>query len=151
MATIRLRPDFNEFLKLLNSHGVKSPLVGGFSAGYYGYPRATGAIDVWDGTGPANADRMFAALVEFGFGFGLASLSRELFLKDDQIVRMVIPPLRIDILKKISGIEFAECFGRRMIAEIDGVPVSLVSLPDLRQNKQASGRHKDLNDLENLP
>jgi hypothetical protein len=149
MATIRLPPDFKEFLKLLNSHGVEYLLVGGFSVGYYGYPRATGDIDVWVGTGSANADRIFAALVEFGFG--TANLSRELFLKDDQIVRMGVPPLRIDVLTTISGVDFADCFGRRIVAEIDGVPVSLISLSDLRQNKQASGRHKDLNDLEHLP
>lgn len=149
MATIRLPPDFKEFLRLLHSHEVEYLLVGGFSVGYYGYPRATGDIDIWIAVDSVNAERITAALIEFGFE--TESLSPGLFLKDDQIVRMGVPPLRIDILTRISGVEFEDCFPRRNTAEIDGVLVNVISLADLRKNKQSSGRHKDLNDLENLP
>ena len=64
---------------------------------------------------------------------------------------MGIPPMRIEILNKISGVEFAECYRDRVIANIDGVEVPIISLHHLKINKRASGRLKDLNDLENLP
>ena len=149
MATIRLPPDFKEFLRLLNSHAVEYLLVGGYSVGYYGYPRATGDMDIWIALGEENARRVTAALVEFGFGD--SNLSVDLFLKQDQVIRMGVPPLRIDILTSVSGVEFSECYAQRSVDEIDGVDVSIIGLNDLKRNKRSAGRHKDLNDLENLP
>jgi hypothetical protein len=61
------------------------------------------------------------------------------------------PPLRIEILTSLSGVTFRSCWPRRTVAEIDGIPVNLISLKDLKKNKRASGRLKDLDDLENLP
>ena len=46
MENIELHPDFKDFLKLLHSQGVEYLLVGGYAVGYYGYPRATGDMDV---------------------------------------------------------------------------------------------------------
>jgi hypothetical protein len=90
-----------------------------------------------------------AALREFGFD--TPDLSVEPFLKEQSIVRMGIPPMRIEILTTISGVSFAECYAERVIDTIEGVEVSLISLPRLKENKKASGRFKDLNDLEHLP
>ena len=64
---------------------------------------------------------------------------------------MGVPPLQIDILTDVSGVTFKACYKKRALAEIDGVKVNIISLKDLRKNKRASGRHKDLDDLENLP
>jgi len=149
MATIRLPPDFKEFLQLLNAHQVEYLLVGGYAVGYHGYPRATVDMDIWIGKGPATAEKMVAVLREFGFD--VPNLSADLFLKDDQIVRMGVPPIRLEIFTSIPGVRFEECYAARVLGEIDGVPVSLINLRDLKTNKKASGRNKDLADLENLP
>jgi predicted nucleotidyltransferase len=149
MATINLPQDFREFLKLLNAHRVKYLLIGGYAVAYYGYPRATADMDVWIEVETANADKIVAALKEFGFD--LPELSAELFLTPEKIIRMGEPPFRIEIVTSISGVTFEDCYTSRVIDELDGVPVSLIGLIDLKENKKASGRYKDLDDLQNLP
>lgn len=149
MATVNLPPDFKEFLKLLNAHQVEYLLIGGYAVAYHGYPRATADMDIWIALHPPNAEKIVAALQEFGFD--LPQLSPELFLKEGQIIRMGVPPVRIEIATTISGVDFAECYAARVVDVLDEVEVNLISLPHLKINKKAAGRHKDLNDLENLP
>jgi predicted nucleotidyltransferase len=149
MAMIHLPPDFKEFLRLLNAHAVEYMLIGGYAVNYYGYPRATADMDIWVAIHPANADRIVAALKEFGFD--LPELSHELFLQQWQIIRLGVPPVRIEIATTISGVDFTECYSKRVQDTIDGVSVNLIDLHHLKLNKKASGRHQDLADLENLP
>ena len=78
-------------------------------------------------------------------------LSAKLFLIPEKIIRMGEPPIRIEIVTSISGATFKDCYASRVIDELDGVTVSLIGLADLKGNKKASGRYKDLDDLENLP
>jgi hypothetical protein len=85
------------------------------------------------------------------FGFDTPDLSPDLFLQDHSIVRMGVPPIRIEVLTTISGVQFAACYAERIVATIDGVDVNLISLHYLKVNKQASGRYKDLDDIEHLP
>lgn len=146
---IQLPNDFKEFLKLLNARKVEYLLIGGYAVGYYGYPRVTADIDIWIAIKPRNADKIVSVLKEFGFDE--PDLSAELFLKQNQIVRMGVPPFRIEITTTISGVNFDECYAARKVDTIDGVEASLISLKHLKLNKQAAGRYKDLNDLENLP
>lgn len=149
MATIRLPPDFKEFLQLLNENQVEYLLVGGYAVGYHGYPRATVDMDIWIGRSPETAEKMVRVLREFGFD--VPNLSADLFLREDQIVRMGVPPIRLEIFTAIPGVDFASCYSSRVQTEIDGVPVQVISLTHLKANKRASGRSKDLADLENLP
>jgi len=149
MATIHLPADFKEFLRLLSVHGVEYLLIGGYAVGYHGYPRATADMDIWVGVHPGNAERIVAALQKFGFD--LPDLSAELFLRQWQIIRLGVPPVRIEIATTISGVDFAECYADRVEDTLDDVPVNLISLKDLKRNKQALGRHQDLADLEHLP
>jgi hypothetical protein len=149
MATIRLPLDFKEFLQLLNAHHVEYLLIGGYAVGYHGYPRATADMDVWIAIHPHNAERIVTVLKEFGFD--LPELSADLFLKENQIIRMGVPPVKIEITTTISGVTFEECYTERVVDVLDGVEVNLIDLKHLKINKKASGRHKDLNDLENLP
>jgi len=141
--------DFKEFLNILQNRGIQYLLIGGYAVGYHGYPRATNDLDIWIAMEPANADKMVSALKEFGFD--VPELSRELFLKKNNIVRMGIAPIRIEILTTISGVEFSDCFHERVIDQIDGIEVNIISLKQLKRNKKSSGRHKDLDDYENLP
>ncbi len=149
MATIHLPLDFKEFLRLLNDQRVEYLLIGGYAVGYHGYPRATADMDIWVARNPSNSDKLLAVLK--AFGFDNPALSPDLFLKENQIVRMGVPPVRIEITTGISGVDFEECYAKRVIDELDGVEVSLIDLEHLKINKKASGRHKDLADLENLP
>ena len=144
-----LPPDFKEFLKLLNTHKVKYLLIGGYAVGYHGYPRATNDIDIWIAVSPVNATRIIEALKEFGFHSSV--LQEALLLQEGKMVRMGFPPVRIELLTRISGVTFEECYADRIVDQIDDIEVSLINLPHLKQNKRASGRHKDLDDLENLP
>ncbi len=149
MATIRLPPDFKEFLKLLNVHQVEYLLIGGYAVGYHGYPRATADMDIWIAMNPANSERIVAVLK--GFGFDLPELSPELFLKEWQVIRLGVPPVRIELATTVSGVNFSECYAERVVDVLDGVKVNLISLKHLKINKKASGRYQDLADLENLP
>ena len=148
MATVHLPPDFKEFLQLLNSRQVEYLLIGGYAVGYYGYPRATADMDIWIALRPENAVKVVKVLQDFGFG--VKELTPDLFLKEEQIIRMGMPPVRIEILTTISGVSFEECYAARQVDVLDGVEVNLISLDHLKVNKKASGRYKDLNDLENL-
>lgn len=145
----RLPPDFKEFLRLLNAHHVEYLLIGGYAVGYHGYPRATVDMDVWVALNPANAEKIVAVLEEFGFQS--PELTTELFLREKRIIRMGVPPLRIEVTTGIDGVEFDECYAERISDSIDGVPVNLINLRHLKINKKASGRAKDISDLEHLP
>ena len=129
-------------------HQVEYLLIGGYAVAYHGYPRATNDMDVWVAIHPDNARRLVSVLQLFGFS--VPELSDDLFLQKDKIIRMGVPPMRIEILTSISGVSFEECYTNRIVDEIDGILVNLIALKQLRQNKRASGRYKDLNDLEHL-
>jgi predicted nucleotidyltransferase len=144
----QLPQDFKEFLALLNSEKIEYLLVGGYAVSYYGYPRPTGDLDIWIATDQQNAELMVAALK--AFGFGAASATPEMFRTPGRIIRMGVPPVRIEILSSISGVEFRVCRARAVHATIDGVPVPVISREDLIANKRAAGRPKDLNDLKHL-
>ena len=146
---IELPPDFKEFLSLLKARGVEYLLIGGYAVGYHGYPRATNDMDIWVALHPDNAERLVSVLRDFGFD--TPQLSASLFLQDKSIVRMGIPPMRLEITTAISGVTFDECYAERVVDVVDGVEVNLISLHHLKVNKKASGRHKDLDDLEHLP
>jgi hypothetical protein len=148
MATIHLPPDFREFLQLLNNHDVEYLVVGGYAVGYYGYPRATGDMDIWVAFHPDNLRSLVEVFRQFGFAIPEPA---EAFLAEGQFVGIGNKPLRLEVLTSISGVGFQECYARRTEAEIDGVKVNFIGLKQLRLNKRASGRLKDLNDVRNLP
>jgi phage replication-related protein YjqB (UPF0714/DUF867 family) len=136
-------------LNILKGKNIGYLLIGGYAVGYHGYPRATNDMDIWIPIDTKTAEQMVSALNEFGFD--TPQLSKELFLKENSIVRMGIAPMRIEILTTISGVNFEECFQQRIVDEIDGIEVNVISLNQLKINKKASGRYKDLDDFENLP
>ena len=147
MAMILL-PDFKEFLKLLNENDVRYLLIGGYAVGYHGYPRATEDMDIWVAIHPENAAKIIFALKAFGLDD--PTLKPELFLQKPKIIRMGFPPLRLEITTSISGVEFDECYQTRIVDKMDGVEVNLINLENLKKNKKASGRPKDLVDLKKL-
>ena len=146
---VKLPPDFKEFLSLLHTHRVDYLLVSVYAVAAHGYPRFTGDMDVWIQTNTENAENVLKVCREFGFD--VPNLRVELFTDPKQMTRMGHPPLRIEILNSVSGLTFDLAWENRISEVWDEVPVSLISREDLRTNKRASGRLKDLADLENLP
>jgi len=149
MDILTLPADFREFLKLLNSQRVEYLLVGGYAVGFYGYPRATADMDIWVALDANNAKRLVTVLQQFGFD--VPELQSDLFMQENKIIRLGVPPFRIEILTTLSGVSFKECYARRQRHVVDDLEVDFLSLADLKSNKRAAGRHKDLDDLEHLP
>jgi hypothetical protein len=148
MATL-LPQDFKEFLRLLNAHRVEYLVIGGYAVAHYGYPRPTADFDVWIALSPTNAERAVAAIAAFGFSQPM--LTPALLLEPNRIVRMGVPPMRLEVMNKIDGVEFADCYARRLEVVLDdGTIANLIGLDDLKRNKRASNRAKDRDDLEHL-
>lgn len=145
---IEFPPDFREFLQLANSAGIEYLIVGGYAVGYHGYPRATGDMDVWIAVHPKNAELVVQVLRQFGFD--LPQLQRDLFLAENKVIRMGVPPIRLEILTGIDGVSFNECYSRRIVEDFDGMKVNFISRKDLLQNKRSTGRGKDMVDAEHL-
>jgi len=142
-----LNPDFKEFAELLNAHRVDYLVVGGYALAAHGHPRYTGDIDFWLDRSAVNIERLQVALREFGFGS--LDLKPEDF-QPDTVIQLGQPPRRIDLLMGIDGVAFENCFKRREVIDIQGLPLNFIGLDDFKANKRASGRNKDLADLEAL-
>ena len=82
------------------------------------------------------------------FGFDCEEISYDSLLVEGRILRLGVPPLRIEILNKLSGVDFSDCYKRRACIDLDGLEVSMISFDDMIANKRAAGRAKDLADLE---
>ncbi len=145
---MEIHRDFKEFIESFLSHGVEFMVIGGYAVAAYGRPRYTGDIDFFVRKSPENARRIVKALHQF---FGpLPEITEENFLNDDRMSQFGLEPLRIDILINIKGIDFESAYPRRTTIHLSGIDIPFISLPDLRTNKKAFGRHKDLSDLEAL-
>jgi predicted nucleotidyltransferase len=138
MAKRKLTPEFREFLACLNRAGVEYLLVGGFAVNYCGYHRFTEHMDFW-----------IAATREF-FEGDLPGLDMN-FLKQNPSLYLGRVPDKTEVFQDASGIDFKDAYPRRVESSIEGIPVKIIALSDLRANKAASARHKDLADLERLP
>ena len=143
-----LSQDFKEFVALLNENKVEYLIVGGYAVGMHGYPRYTGDLDIWINATLENARRVVKVLAEFGFAsFGL---TEEDFIKPGNVIQMGYPPFRIDLLTKIDGVEFEECYKNRLIVQTDNLSLQVIGIDELKVNKEATGRLKDAEDLRNL-
>lgn len=143
-----LASDFLEFAETLNANGVEYLIVGGYAVGYHGHVRTTGDLDVLIRCSPENARQVVAALDDFGMPH--PELEQYLAVPG-KMYAFGRPPLRIDLITRVDGLEFDDAYAARETLEIDGVTVPFVGLNHLRQNRAASGRLKDLADLESLP
>ena len=148
MARINLAADFRDFLRLCLHHEVEFMVVGGYAVVHYSRPRYTGDLDVWVSSSQENAERIVRVLQDFGFK--REDVSTSLITTEGQIVRMGFEPMRLGLFTRIDGVEFGECYPSRVFVRIDDMEVPFIGLDDLRTNKKASGRLKDLQDLEEL-
>lgn len=148
--TMKLHPDFNAFIELLNKHKVKYLIVGGYAVAFHGYVQATGDLDIWLKIEKENAMRTLNVLKEFGFQS--LGLSVEDFQQEYAIIQLGYPPYRIDLITTPDGVNFDECYDKRIEStDASGVKLNFIDLESLRKNKRSSGRRQDLLDLDNLP
>ena len=143
-----LDPDFEDFIQLLNQHKVDYMVVGGYAMAFHGRPRYTGNLDIWIDISESNAEKMLLVIKDFGFSS--LGFKKEDFLKENLINQLGYPPLRIDIITNIDGIDFKAAFSKKLVIEIDNLKANYIGLRELIQNKQASGREKDLIDVKTL-
>jgi hypothetical protein len=144
---MKLHPDFMDFIKALNDSNVDYVIVGAYALAFYGIPRATGDIDFWIRPEEKNAENLLAALQEFGFG-GLDISVED--VRSGKIIQLGYPPVRIDILSKLTGLTTTEIWKSRVKGRIAGHEVFFLGRKAYIKNKKAVGRHKDLADLELL-
>ena len=145
---MQLQQDFKELLRLFNENDVKYLIIGGIAVLMHGYARNTVDLDLSVAADQENAEKIVRVLEEFGFG--TTDLSTALFTTENSLVRIGVPPVRIEILNYLQGLSFEQAFANRIERNFQGVMVNLISLQDLISNKKAVGRHKDLADVEGL-
>jgi predicted nucleotidyltransferase len=143
-----MNSDFKDLLQALNDAGVEYLVVGGYAVIEHTEPRYTKDIDVWVNATVENAERVLQALTTYGAPVG--DLTLEYLTSDDAFFQIGVEPVRIDIIMNLIGLNFAECWERRHVANIEGTPVNFVAIKDLIKNKELSGRSMDLSDVERL-
>lgn len=145
-----LNADFKDLLACLGREGVEYVLVGAYALAFHGSPRATGDIDVFVRPTADNAERTWRALNVFGAPLAAANVQPSDFASPGIVYQVGLPPRRIDILTQISGLTFEQAWESRVLAEVDGHEVPFLGRAALIANKRASGRLKDLADVERL-
>ncbi|MCL2792094.1 MAG: nucleotidyltransferase [Spirochaetaceae bacterium] len=143
-----LNSHYKDILLILSEKKVKFLLVGAYAMAAHGYPRSTVDIDLWIMPDFENALLVLQSLEDFGAPIG--DLSAKDLQKDGLIFQIGVAPCRIDILTSIDGLQFKDAFSRSEVTEIEGIPIHVLSIPDLIINKRATGRTKDLADAEAL-
>lgn len=123
-------------------------IVGGYAVAWHGYPRFTGDIDFWLAISKENAQKTIEVLN--AFGFSSLDISESDFLKEDIVLQLGYPPIRIDLLTSVTGLVFDECYPNVIKAIIDGVETFVIDKESLIKNKRATGRNRDLGDIEEL-
>jgi hypothetical protein len=143
-----LNPDYAEMLSALFAENVEFLIVGAVAVAAHGIPRATGDIDIWVNPDPANAERVWGALVRFGAP--LAHTSPADFASPNVIFQLGVPPRRIDLITTIDGVDWNEAWATRATVEVDNIELPLLSCELLLRNKRAAGRPQDLADAVRL-
>jgi len=146
--SLELFPDWKELLALFNAHGADYAVIGGIAVCFHGHVRATSDMDILVVPEPENAQRVMAALSEFGFGD--VGLTAQDFQQVGGFVVLGNPPARIDLLTDMPGPSTEQVIAGRVRADFDGVPAWFISRDDLIAAKRAAGRHIDLADVESL-
>jgi len=140
--------DFKELLGLLNKHKVEYVIVGGYALAFHGAPRYTGDLDILIRPDKQNAERILAALDDFGFGD--LKLTTADFEAPEIVVQLGVAPVRVDIITSLTGVDWEQVYLNRVEEKYGDVPVDYIGRKQFIANKRATGRERDLADLEAL-
>ena len=142
--------DFIDFLSALNVSDVEYIIVGGYAVIYYGYNRTTGDLDIWINQTISNYEKLKKA---FGiFGMSLFDMTQEKFLDNTtfDVFTFGRPPVCIDILTNVKGLEFTNAYDKSILTVFDGLSVRMIDIRDLVLSKKASNRPRDIDDINHL-
>lgn len=145
-----MNDDFRDLLAAFQDAGVRFIVVGAHAMAIHGVPRATGDLDVWIECTEANAGRAWQALRVFGAPVEALGVTQDDLHRPGTVVQIGLPPRRIDLLTRITGVEFGNAWERRIDHDTEGRPVAYLGLADLIANKRATGRAQDLVDVSLL-
>lgn len=143
-----LNEDYRDILHILLKHRVDFLVVGAYAMSAYGYPRATGDIDIWVLPSHENSRKVYISLAEFGAP--LKDITEETFLEHNIVFQIGVAPRRIDLLTHIDGVDFHSAFENKREIKLEGLTIPIISREDLLKNKQATGREKDRLDALHL-
>lgn len=143
-----MNSDFRDLLSALSAAGAEFLVVGAQAVAVHAIPRATGDLDVWVGTHGQNPQRVWNALTTFGAP--LHELTVDDLRHPELVFQLGVPPVRIDILTSVDGVDFERCWPKRLIATFEGLDIPVIGIDDLIANKRAAGRPQDLVDVELL-
>jgi hypothetical protein len=143
-----MNPDFVDLLRAFAAADVRFLVVGAYALAVHGRPRGTGDLDVWVDATPDNARRVMRALA--AFGAPLSGVDENDFTRPGVVYQMGVPPGRIDILTDLTGISFGEAWPARIRHPFGDIEVDFIGLAAFVRNKRATGRTKDLADIEDL-
>ena len=143
-----MNSDFKDLLAALNDAGAEYLVVGGYAVGKHTEPRYTKDLDVWINNSFENAGLVLAALT--AYGAPVKGATPEDFADKDKFFQIGVEPVRIDVISYLPGVDFSECSQNRVVADVEGLPVNFISLPDLIRNKELVGRPRDLGHVREL-
>jgi predicted nucleotidyltransferase len=142
--------DFRDFIQALNDNNVDYILVGGYAVILHGYRRVTGDMDIWVNRTQENYSKLTKAFAQFGLPLFDMNLDKFLTADAADVFSFGRPPVSIDIITKLKGVEFNDAFGQAMEFNDNGLFIRFIHLNNLIAAKRAAGRHKDLDDIEKL-
>lgn len=143
-----LNEDYKEMLQILLDNEIKFLVVGAYAMGVYGYPRATGDIDIWVWTSAENSDKIFKSLKQFGAP--LHQINDKTFAEQGVIFQIGVAPRRIDIITRVDGLDFSKAYENRREITIENMRIPVISKEDLIKNKESTSREKDALDAKQL-
>jgi hypothetical protein len=143
-----MNPDFIDLLRAFIAADVRFLVVGAYALAVHGRPRATGDLDLWIDATPENARKVLQALTHFGAP--VEQISEDDFSEPGVVYQIGVAPGRVDILTQLSGLAFSEAWPRRVTRPFGDVEVDFIGRGDLIHNKRATGRARDLADIEDL-
>ncbi|MGE5359258.1 MAG: hypothetical protein ACM3NQ_09585 [Bacteroidales bacterium] len=143
-----MNQDFVDLLRAFVAHDVRFLIVGAYALALHGRPRATGDLDVWVDATPANAPRIFQALASFGAP--MSGISQDDFSRPGVVYQLGVAPGRIDLLTALTGLTFEEAWPGRVREVLGDVDVGFIGRESFLKNKRATGRAKDLGDIEGM-
>ena len=143
-----LNEDYKEMLQILSDNEVKFLIVGAYALAVYGYPRATGAFDIWVEPSAENSRKILSSLTSFGASTSV--LTENTFMEKGIIFQIGVAPRRIDIITHIDGVDFNEAYPSRNTIVMEGLNLPFISKDNLIKNKKSTGRDKDYVDVKHL-
>lgn len=143
-----LNKDYREMLQILLENKVKFLVVGAYAMGAYGYPRATGDIDIWVEASAENSEKVYQCLLKFGAP--LSEITKTTFREEGIVFQIGVAPRRIDIITEIDGVDFKKAYSDKQEIEIEGVRIPFLTKENLIRNKESTGRQKDKLDAKYL-